>query len=259
MTLSSEDMKKLRSPFTKDRLGVKVQAVSREKTRAMLVLYAQHTDVMDRLEEVDPAWSSDVTKEWRDGDTYYCQMKLTLKGVSRMNVGEGAEPKGAYSDAIKRCAMLFGVCRYLYDTPVAWAPYDETKDRYRIWTVPEYEAAARAQVPVSEDLPPQQTLADVDQGVRPKVQAAPRTNGAGVKKSERSEPAEDEKARMSAQRKLFAAYRIYSSNIPDVQMSELLRRRYNKPDSASLTLAEMKDLTEFMEMATAEAEPGWSG
>lgn len=141
--LSGEDLKVLKSAFPKNRLGVKVQVLNRDRTRAMLVLYLQHTDVQDRLEQVDPAWSCEVIHEERSGDTVYVRSRMTLKGVTRENVGEGNDPKAAYSDALKRCAMLFGVGRYLYDAPTVWASYDESKDRYRQWSAEDYEAAIK--------------------------------------------------------------------------------------------------------------------
>src|SRR4051812_16488118 len=85
-SLTQEDLKVLKAPFPKDRLGVKVQSFNRERTRAMLVLYLQHTDVQDRLEQVDPAWTSEVLSEERVGDTVYVRSRMTLKGVSRENV-----------------------------------------------------------------------------------------------------------------------------------------------------------------------------
>lgn len=257
MSLTLDDLKTLRKPFPKDRLGIKIQSLSRQKDKAMLVAYLQHTDVQDRIEEVDPTWTCEVLHEERTGDTVYVRMSMTLKGVTRVNVGEGGDPKGAYSDAIKRCAMLFGVGRYLYDSETVWVTYDETRDRYRSWSYDDYDRALKAHqasIPLGEDVPPPKTLHDLEQtpDMRRKTPlAVPRANGNGVKKSERSEPSEDEKARKSAQTKLFAAYRTYSSKIPDVQMSDLLKRRYGKERSEQLTLAELIDLTQFME---AEAE-----
>src|SRR3954463_12884110 len=143
-TLTQEDLKILKSDFPKDRLGVKVQSFNRERTRAMLVLYLQHTDVQDRLEQVDPAWSSEVIHEEKVGDSVYIRMRMTVKGVFRENVGEGGDPKGAYSDALKRCAMLFGVGRYLYDSPTVWVEYNDQKDRYRQFSVDEWERAANS-------------------------------------------------------------------------------------------------------------------
>src|SRR5688500_13691062 len=133
MALTHEDLKALKAPFSKDRLGVKVQSFNRERTRAMLVLYLQHTDVQDRLEEVDPAWRCEVISEERSGDTVYVRSRITLKGVSREHGGERGDPKSAYSDALKRCAMLFGVGRYLYDSATAWADYNDQTDRFKQW------------------------------------------------------------------------------------------------------------------------------
>lgn len=137
--LTSEDLTKLKSNFPKDRLGVKVQSLSRDKTKALLVLYLQHTDVQDRLEEIDPSWTAEVLHEQVQNSAWYVRMRMTLKGVSRENVGEGADPKSAYSDAIKRCAMLFGVGRYLYDSPTVWGDYDESRDRFKQWSIQDYE------------------------------------------------------------------------------------------------------------------------
>ena len=141
--LSVEDLKILKSPFTQERLGVKVQSYNRERTRVMLVLYLQHTDVQDRLEEVDPAWSCETLHEERAGDAVYVRTRLTIKGVARENVGEGGDPKSAYSDALKRCAMLFGVGRYLYDSETVWADYDDARDRFKQWTVADYDGALK--------------------------------------------------------------------------------------------------------------------
>lgn len=139
--LTQEDLKKLAAPFPDDVIGVKAQSFNRERTKVMLVLYVQHTDVYDRLESVDPAWSMKVSDEQVRGDTTFTRVALTVKGVTRENSGEGGDPKSAVSDAIKRAAMLFGPGRYLYDSDQVWVPYSE-QDKYRKWTVAEYRAAA---------------------------------------------------------------------------------------------------------------------
>lgn len=146
-TITAEDVKLLTAPFAKDKVSVKVQSFNKERTKAMLVLYLQHTDVMDRLDAVDPSWNCTVLEERPVGDTVYVRTRMTLKGVSRENVGEGNDPKGAYSDALKRCAMLFGVGRYLYDTNTPWVAYSESQDKYKSWTVEHFEAAQRAKIP----------------------------------------------------------------------------------------------------------------
>lgn len=147
MSLTTEDLKTLAKPFDANTIGVKVQAYSKQKDKAMLVLYAQHTDVAARLEEVDPSWSSEITHEQRVERYFVVRMRLTIKGVSRENIGEGEDPKSAASDALKRAASLFGVGRYLYDSPRVWVPYNEQQDYYREFTYTEYQANSRGAPP----------------------------------------------------------------------------------------------------------------
>jgi hypothetical protein len=46
--------------------------------------------------------------------------RLTCFGVTREDVGEGDDPKAAFSDAIKRAAVHFGVGRALYALRLPW-------------------------------------------------------------------------------------------------------------------------------------------
>lgn len=139
----SEQQKLLCAPFKDDVVGVKVQSLSKDKTKALLVLYLQHTDVADRLDLVDPNWEfavSEIKTESgvdRNGNPFSyksCKGTLSVLQVARENYGEGETPKEAASDCLKRCAMLFGVGRYLYDQEMAWVPYNEAQDKYKHWT-----------------------------------------------------------------------------------------------------------------------------
>lgn len=152
MNLTAEDLKKLSAPFPKDVLGVKVQSLSKARDKAMLVFYLQHTDVYDRLESVDPGWSCGVLSEVvhevpsRSGElekVHVVRTFITLKHATRENVGEGDTPKAALSDSLKRTAMLFGVGRSLYDSALVWVPYNESTDRFKTWTVADYDRFAK--------------------------------------------------------------------------------------------------------------------
>ena len=96
--LTLDDIKTLKAPFPTDRLGVKVQTYSKDRTRAMLVLYLQHTDVQNRIEEVDPSWTTEVLYEHLLENTYYVRIRMGVKGVLRENVGEGGDPKAQPGD-----------------------------------------------------------------------------------------------------------------------------------------------------------------
>lgn len=143
MSLTKQDLETLQRPFDEATIGIKVQSFSKDKTKAMLVAYVQHTDAYARIEEVDPAWSVKITETQYVGESCFVRVAMTIKGVTRENAGEGSDPKSATSDAIKRAAMLFGVGRYLYDADTVWVPYSEKDDRYRTYTYQEYRNAGR--------------------------------------------------------------------------------------------------------------------
>lgn len=86
-------------------------------------------DVMERLDSVVGAGN------WYDryqpsaiGKGVECA--LTVLGVTKVDVGipSDTEPeKGAYSDALKRAAVKFGIGRHLYDIDTQWLPFDGYK------------------------------------------------------------------------------------------------------------------------------------
>lgn len=101
--------------------------------RSMHVDFVGHADVTARLLEVDPAWSwepmvTDPTTGMpltdRDGNLW---IRLTILGVTRPGVGDGANMKIRVGDAIRNAAMRFGVALDL------WAKGDrewaKTEDR----------------------------------------------------------------------------------------------------------------------------------
>ena len=96
--------------------------------------YIDARDVMRRLDAVvGPAnWQFDFDVLSSDGKMV--RGKLTVFGVTKCDAGEASqeeEPlKSAVSDALKRCAVHFGVGRYLYYLPRVWAPFDPQKRRF---------------------------------------------------------------------------------------------------------------------------------
>lgn len=90
--------------------------------------YITEGAITKRLDDVDPSWSFEVTSiTARDGQITAIG-HMTVCGVTRGNAGmsqifvkdgqEKNEPeKSAVTDALKRCARLFGIGRYLLDLP----------------------------------------------------------------------------------------------------------------------------------------------
>lgn len=220
--LTKADLEILKKPFPHDHLNVKVQTLNKERTRALLVLYLQHTNVQNRLDDIDPCWSTEVLSEETQNQSYFVKMKLTLKGVSRENVGEGSDPKSAYSDALKRCAMLFGVGRYLYDSTPVWVDYNEAKDRFRQWSVADYEKSVASAVTPTPT--PGFTTTTLPSAKKPL-----------------------KRTREELNRVLMRLYRPFLVKFPATHFPEFLTERYHVTETRFMTLEQLENLVQLME------------
>jgi len=92
--------------------------------------YIKEAAITTRIEEVDPSWSFAILSTEQRGDKIVVTASLSIKDVHRDNIGmaeirtakdgdrETNEPeKAAATDALKRCARLFGIGRYLLTLP----------------------------------------------------------------------------------------------------------------------------------------------
>lgn len=128
----SDVQRRLSAPFPTHLVDFKPQAVTKDKKRALMVAYVDARAVMDRLDAVVPNdWHFEITPI--DGTpTPTVKGRLTVLGVTREDIGEAGEGeagtlKAAASDALKRCAVHFGIGRYLYDLPLSWVEWDDAK------------------------------------------------------------------------------------------------------------------------------------
>ncbi len=91
--------------------------------------YISHGLVTERLNDVDPDWSTKVLEEHTyldDSGVIHCAgvtLALTIGGVTRVESGGpqrqdgfANEIKNAYSDALKRASMRFGVALRMWET-----------------------------------------------------------------------------------------------------------------------------------------------
>ena len=127
----------LRAPFPAAAIGWKPQSV--KGNRALAVPYIDARDVMDRLDEVLGCenWSDDFTP-LGDGQVM-CRLSIRVgeAWVTKSDVGaeseqpdKGDREKAAFSDALKRAAVKFGIGRYLYSLPAQWCDYDAQKKQF---------------------------------------------------------------------------------------------------------------------------------
>jgi hypothetical protein len=129
----AEALPHLRRPPTAGAVRFKIQNSADEA--AQVAAYIDARLVFDRLDRVcGQKWSARFDKlpeelipprvdrngELREPPPVYVRCRLTLYGVTREDVGEGQDPKAAFSDAIKRAAVHFGVGRALYAMRLPW-------------------------------------------------------------------------------------------------------------------------------------------
>lgn len=155
----------LRAPFDPREVQWKPSVLSKDGKRALALAYVESRAVMDRLDEVvGPGNWEDryaVLSDRRpEGPVEVeCRLALRLDGewVVKADVGAGDDLKAAYSDAIKRAGVKWGIGRYLYSLPAVWADYDPQRREFanpevlrRSLAKPEPRPAPVAEPPVGE-------------------------------------------------------------------------------------------------------------
>jgi len=132
--MNSEVWNKLAEPFPAGEVQWRVEALSKDKRRALVVPYVDARTVLDRLDEVlgPSGWADSYELlEARDAN-YAVRCRLTVLDTAKEDVGEGDSLKAAFSDALKRAAVKFGIGRYLYRLDKQWVDHDPDSGRFKI-------------------------------------------------------------------------------------------------------------------------------
>lgn len=127
----------LAAPFDSREVKFKPAVVS--GNRALALAYVDARVIQDRLDDVlGVAGWQDEYESLPDGSVV-CRLRLRLgdEWITKMDVGgpseqpdEGDRRKAAFSDALKRAAVKFGVGRYLYRLQSQWVDYDPRKKQF---------------------------------------------------------------------------------------------------------------------------------
>ena len=120
----------LRKPLPYASHKWRVMQVSNSGDKAKAAFYIDARDVMTRLDKVvGTNWSDEYEVLRSTENNWIVQCNLTVAGVTRSDVGDGGDAKAAYSDALKRAAVKFGIGRYLYSLDAKyWQPVDQYKN-----------------------------------------------------------------------------------------------------------------------------------
>jgi hypothetical protein len=130
---------KLRDFFPAAALRWKPQSVTKDGKRALAVAYIVARDVMQRLDDAVGVenWQDDYVL--LDGGQVMCKLSVRFGDawVTKCDVGgeseqpdKGDREKAAFSDALKRAAVKWGIGRYLYSMPAQWCDYDPVKKQF---------------------------------------------------------------------------------------------------------------------------------
>jgi hypothetical protein len=127
----------LAAPFPAESIGWKPGAVA--GGRAMALAFIDARDVMDRLDQAAGLDNWQDSYESLPDGTVVCTLSLRIGGewLSKSDAGGESEQKdpgdrrkAAFSDALKRAAVKWGVGRFLYSLPVQWVDYDQAKRQF---------------------------------------------------------------------------------------------------------------------------------
>jgi hypothetical protein len=102
-------------PFPLEAHKWRVMQLAKSGNSATVAYYIDAGAVMDCLDGVaGPENWSDTYRVLASDKLWIVECTLNVGGVIKTDVGEGDAAKDAYSDALKRAAVKFGIGRYLY-------------------------------------------------------------------------------------------------------------------------------------------------
>jgi hypothetical protein len=127
----------LAAPFDPGEVKFKPQTVS--GNRALAIPFVDARVIQDRLDDVLGVMGWQDSYECLPEGSVVCQLSIRIGGewITKTDVGgqseqpdEGDRRKAAFSDALKRAAVKFGVGRYLYRLKPQWVDYDPQKRQF---------------------------------------------------------------------------------------------------------------------------------
>lgn len=135
----TDTLEQLAASFPKEAIHWRAQQLTKKGDKAMALAYLDARDIMDRLDAV-------LTPQGWQAIHYDCGGgRLACKiGIFAGTLGEGGEwiwksdgaggtqveaEKGAFSGALKRAGVMWGIGRYLYALPTPWVPCETYEGR----------------------------------------------------------------------------------------------------------------------------------
>jgi|GEM_PF-6391124 len=130
-------MDALASPFESTAIRFKPGVVS--GNRALAIPYVDARAIQDRLDEVLGLVNWQDEYECMNDGSVICRLRVRIgsEWICKVDVGgpseqpdEGDRRKAAFSDALKRAAVKFGVGRYLHRQSAQWQDFDPVRKQF---------------------------------------------------------------------------------------------------------------------------------
>lgn len=130
MTVTAETLKALAAPFPAGLMQFRAGKVTRDGSKAMALAFIDARTVQDRLDTTVGPENWQCRFHWEEvGGTVMCVCSISIWFGDQWIVkqdGAGTTNyeaiKGGMSDALKRCAVQWGIGRSLYFLPTVWVP-----------------------------------------------------------------------------------------------------------------------------------------
>lgn len=123
----------LKAPFKPEEVDWRPQGKANAEGKTQVLAYIDARTVQDRLDAVvgpehwEFDWQPVVTN---DQALLVAKGTLTIYGVAKSEVGDASNfegNKGTVSDTLKRCGVMWGIGRYLYELPQVWIKLENGK------------------------------------------------------------------------------------------------------------------------------------
>lgn len=119
-------MKELQKPFTIEELEFRIGAQTKDKTKAIPLVYVTNRAIQNRLDEIFTpfGWKNEY-KQWKEGQLCGISVLHNNEWITKWDGSSDTKIeslKGGLSDSMKRAAVQWGIGRYLYESENIWVP-----------------------------------------------------------------------------------------------------------------------------------------
>lgn len=123
-------------PFPARQISWRVGATTADKSKGIALAFVDARDVMKRLDGVCGSAGWQCRYPWSDTKRLVCEVgiKVDDEWIYKANGCGDTDveaEKGAFSDAFKRAAVLWGIAQYLYELPNVWMPLEAAGKSYK--------------------------------------------------------------------------------------------------------------------------------